>query len=194
MKAILASNNKNKLVEMNAILSELGIEVLSQAEAGIALEVEETGKTFEGNSLLKATAVCQAAGMTAIADDSGLMVDALNGAPGVYSHRYGTPDLDDAGRTALLLKNMEGETNRTCRFVCVITCCFPDGRKLVARGECVGQIADAPAGENGFGYDPVFYLPELGKTFAQLDSAEKNAISHRGRALSRLVELLRQEL
>ncbi|MCD8144101.1 MAG: XTP/dITP diphosphatase [Oscillospiraceae bacterium] len=194
MKAILASNNKNKLVEMNAILSELGIEVLSQAEAGIALEVEETGETFEENSLLKATAVCQAAGMTAIADDSGLMVDALDGAPGVYSHRYGTPDLDDAGRTALLLKSMEGETNRTCRFVCVITCCFPDGRKLVARGECVGQIADAPVGENGFGYDPVFYLPELGKTFAQLDSVEKNAISHRGRALSRLVELLRQEL
>lgn len=194
MKAILASNNKNKLVEMNAILSELGIEVLSQAEAGISLEVEETGETFEENSLLKADAVCKASGMIAIADDSGLMVDALDGAPGVYSHRYGTPDLDDAGRTALLLKNMEGETNRICRFVCVITCCFPDGRKLVARGECVGQIADAPAGGNGFGYDPVFYLPDMGKTFAQLDSAEKNAISHRGRALSRLVELLRQEL
>lgn len=193
MKAVLASRNRNKLAELNEILSGLGIEVVSQDELGVDLEVEETGSTFEENSLLKASAVCERTGLPAIADDSGLVVDALGGEPGVHSHRYGSPDLDDAGRTALLLRNMEGKTDRSCRFVCVITCCFPDGRKVVARGVCEGEVASAPAGENGFGYDPVFYLPELGKTFAQLDSGEKNAVSHRGRALRQLAELLRQE-
>ncbi len=194
MKAVLASNNPGKLKEMNAILSSLGMEVISQREAGYDLDVEENGTTFEENSYLKAHAACQASGMIAIADDSGLVVDALDGGPGVYSARYGTPDLDDAGRTALLLKNMEGQENRACRFVSVITCCFPDGRKLVARGTCEGQVGYAPAGENGFGYDPIFYIPEKGKTFAQLSPEEKNAMSHRGRAIARLAELLKGQL
>jgi XTP/dITP diphosphohydrolase len=194
MKAVLASNNPGKLRELNTILSALGLEVISQREAGLNLDVEETGTTFEENSLLKAQAACQASGMIAIADDSGLEVDALDGAPGVYSARYGTPDLDDQGRTALLLKNMEGKEERACRFVSVVTCCFPDGRVLVARGTCEGQVAEKPQGDNGFGYDPIFYVPELEKTFAQLSDEEKNARSHRGRALQKLAELLKEQI
>ncbi len=183
MKLVLASKNKKKLVEMNTILAQLGVEVCSEAEAGVDIDVEETGTTFEENSLLKAQAVMQASGLPAIADDSGLCVDALGGAPGVYSARYGGEGLDDIGRYKLLLENMRGQTPRTCRFVSVITCCFPDGEVITARGECEGTVAYAPQGEGGFGYDPVFYVPGLKKTFAQLSAEEKNAMSHRGRAL-----------
>lgn len=183
MKFVLASKNQKKLVEMNAILSQLGIEVCSEADAGVDVEVEETGSTFEENSLLKARAVMEASGLPAVADDSGLCVDALNGAPGVYSARYGGPELDDTGRYRLLLENLRGQSPRTARFVSVITCCFPNGDVLTARGECPGTIAFAPMGEGGFGYDPVFFLPEKKKTFAQLTAEEKNAISHRGKAL-----------
>ena len=183
MKLVLASKNQKKLVEMNDILSHLGIEVCSEAEAGVDLEVEETGTTFEENSLLKAKAVMEASGLPAIADDSGLCVDCLNGAPGVYSARYGGDGLDDTGRYKLLLANMPRGAARTAKFVSVITCCFPGGEVLTARGECPGTIAFAPMGEGGFGYDPVFFLPKLKKTFAQLAPEEKNAVSHRGRAL-----------
>ena len=183
MKLVLASKNKKKLVEMNAILGQLGIEVCSEADAGVDIDVEETGTTFEENSLLKAKAVMEASGMPAIADDSGLCVDALGGAPGVYSARYGGEGLDDAGRTRLLLENMRGQSPRTCRFVSVITCCFPNGDVITARGECEGTVAFAPMGDGGFGYDPVFFVPELKKTFAQLSAEEKNSMSHRGRAL-----------
>ena len=195
-KLVLASKNEKKLVEMNEILSHLGIQVCSEAQAGVDVEVEETGTTFEENSLLKARAVMQASGMPAIADDSGLCVDALNGAPGVYSARYGGEGLDDTGRYRLLLENMRGQTPRTARFVSVITCCFPSGDVLSARGECPGTIAFAPMGEGGFGYDPVFFLPPLKKTFAQLTPEEKNAVSHRGKALeafkAKLEEYLRE--
>ena len=183
MKLVLASKNKKKLAELNDILSQLGIEVCSEAEAGVDVEVEETGTTFEENSLLKARAVMEASGLPAIADDSGLCVDALNGAPGVYSARYGGGDLDDAVRYKLLLENMRGQMPRTAKFVSVITCCFPNGDVISARGECPGTIAFAPMGEGGFGYDPVFFVPSLKKTFAQLTAEEKNAISHRGKAL-----------
>ena len=183
MKLVLASKNKKKIVEMNAILNSLGVEVCSEAEAGVDLDVEETGTTFEENSLLKAKAVMEASGMPAIADDSGLCVDALGGAPGVYSARYGGEGLDDVGRYKLLLENMKGQSPRTCRFVSVITCCFPNGDVLSARGECEGTVAFAPMGEGGFGYDPVFFVPGLKKTFAQLSAEEKNSMSHRGRAL-----------
>lgn len=183
MKLVLASKNKKKLVEMNDILSHLGVEVCSEADAGVDIEVEETGATFEENSLLKAKAVMEASGLPAIADDSGLCVDALGGAPGVYSARYGGEGLDDAGRTRLLLENMRGQSPRTCRFVSVITCCFPNGDVLSARGECEGTVAYAPMGEGGFGYDPVFFVPGLKKTFAQLSPGEKNSMSHRGKAL-----------
>ena len=183
MKLVLASQNKKKIKEMNEILAQLGVEVASQAEVGVNVDVEETGSTFEENSLLKARAVMEASGMPAIADDSGLCVDALNGAPGIYSARYGGEGLDDTARYKLLLENMRGQSPRTAKFVSVITCCFPNGDVICARGECPGTIAFAPMGEGGFGYDPVFFIPGLKKTFAQLTAEEKNAISHRGKAL-----------
>ena len=194
MKLVLASKNEKKLAEMNAILSELGVEGCSEAQAGVDVDVEETGTTFEENSLLKARAVMEASGLPAIADDSGLCVDALNGAPGVYSARYGGPELDDTGRYRLLLENLRGQTPRTAKFVSVITCCFPNGDVITARGECPGTIAFAPMGEGGFGYDPVFFIPGLKKTFAQLSAQEKNAISHRGRALALFQQKLKDYL
>ena len=194
MKLVLASKNKKKLVEMNDILSHLGIEVCSEAEAGVDVEVEETGTTFEENSLLKAKAVMEASGLPAIADDSGLCVDALGGAPGVYSARYGGEGLDDVQRYQLLLENMKGKMPRTARFVSVITCCFPNGDVLSARGECEGSVAFAPMGEGGFGYDPIFFVPGLKKTFSQLTPEEKNAISHRGKALEAFQVKLKEYL
>ena len=184
MKVILASKNQHKLTELSAILSQLGFEIALESEYGLDIDVEETGTTFEENSFLKADAVMKASGLPVLADDSGLMVDALDGAPGVYSARYGHK-ASDKERTAYLLENMKDvpEERRGAKFVCVITGLFPDGRKIVARGECPGVIARAPHGENGFGYDPVFYLPELGMTYAELPSEQKNAISHRARAL-----------
>lgn len=184
MKVILASKNQHKLTELSAILSQLGFDIALESEYGLDIDVEETGTTFEENSYLKAEAVMKASGLPVLADDSGLMVDALDGAPGVYSARYGHK-ASDKERTAYLLENMKDvpEERRGAKFVCVITCLFPDGRKIVARGECPGVIARAPHGENGFGYDPVFYLPELGMTYAELPSEQKNAISHRARAL-----------
>lgn len=190
MKLVLASKNEKKLVEMNDILSHLGIEVCSEAEAGVDLEVEETGTTFEENSLLKAKAVMEASGLPAIADDSGLCVDALNGGPGVYSARYGGEELDDRGRYTLLLNSMRGQTTRAAHFACAIACAFPNGDALTAEGTCSGTIAFAPMGENGFGYDPVFFVPEKSKTFAQLTAEEKAEISHRGRALAEFAEKL----
>ena len=183
MKLVLASKNAHKLVEMRDILSQLGVEVVLESEVGVDVDVEETGATFEENAFLKARAVMEASGLPAIADDSGLCVDALNGAPGMYSARYGGEGLDDTGRYRLLLENMKGQMPRTAKFVSVITCCFPNGDVLTARGECPGTIAFAPQGEGGFGYDPVFFVPPLKKTFAQLTAEEKNAISHRGKAL-----------
>ena len=190
MKVVLASKNAHKLQELQDILSAQGVEVILESAAGVDVEVEETGTTFEENSLLKARAVMEASGLPAIADDSGLMVDALNGAPGVYSARYGGPGLDDAGRYRLLLENMRGVLDRKCRFVSAITLCMPSGDIVTARGECPGTLAYAPQGENGFGYDPIFFVPEKKKTFAQLTAEEKNAISHRGRALQLFKEKL----
>lgn len=182
MKLVLASQNQKKLKEMGEILSQLGVKVCLQSEVGVNVDVEETGTTFEENSLLKAKAVMEASGLPAIADDSGLCVDALGGAPGVYSARYGGDGLDDVGRYQLLLENMKGMP-RGAQFVSVITCCFPNGDVITARGECPGTITFAPMGEGGFGYDPIFFIPGLKKTFAQLTAEEKNAISHRGKAL-----------
>ena len=194
MKLVLASKNAHKLVEMKDILSQLGVEVVLESEAGVDVDVEETGATFEENAYLKAHAVMEASGLPAIADDSGLCVDALNGAPGVYSARYGGPGLDDAGRYKLLLENMRGQLDRRCRFVSAICCCFPNGDRVEARGECAGTLAYAPKGEDGFGYDPVFFVPGLKKTFAELSPEEKNAISHRGNALKAFREKLEEYL
>ena len=194
MKLVLASKNAHKLVEMKDILSQLGVEVVLESEAGVDVDVEETGATFEENAYLKAHAVMEASGLPAIADDSGLCVDALNGAPGVYSARYGGPGLDDAGRYKLLLENMRGQLDRRCKFVSAICCCFPNGDRVEARGECAGTLAYAPKGEDGFGYDPIFFVPGLKKTFAELSPEEKNAISHRVNALKAFREKLEEYL
>ncbi len=184
MKFVLASHNPGKLAEMQSSLSGYGVEVVSPAEVGVSLEVEETGGTFGENAMLKAKAYCEASGLPAIADDSGLCVDALNGGPGVYSARYGGEDLDDRGRCMLLLSNLRGQTTRAAHFSCAIACAFPDGRTLTAEGRCDGAIAFAPLGDGGFGYDPLFLLTEKGKTFGQLSPEEKSAVSHRGKALA----------
>ena len=194
MKLVLASKNPKKLLELQAILSAQGIEVVLESQVGIDVDVEETGTTFEENAFLKAHAVMEASGLPAVADDSGLCVDALNGAPGVYSARYGGPGLDDGGRYRLLLENMRGQLDRRCRFVSAICCCFPNGDRVEARGECPGTLAYAPKGSDGFGYDPIFFLPERKKTFAELTAEEKNAISHRGRALEAFGEKLKAYL
>ena len=193
MKLVLASQNQGKLKEMQKILGDLGVEVVLQSELGLHLDVEETGTTFAENSLLKAKAVMEASGLPAIADDSGLCVDWLNGAPGVYSARYGGLDSDEA-RYRLLLENLRGATNRAAHFHTDIVCCFPNGDVLQADGDCFGTIAYAPAGEGGFGYDPIFFVPELRKTFSQLTADEKNEISHRGVALRAFAVKLKEYL
>lgn len=190
MKFVLATHNPGKLREMSAILSQFGVEVVSPRDLGITVDVEETGTTFAENAMLKARAICAAADLPAIADDSGLCVDALNGAPGVYSARYGGEGLDDKGRYTLLLNNLRGQTTRAAHFSCAIACAFPNGDELTAEGRCDGTIAFAPMGEGGFGYDPVFFVPEKAKTFGQLTAEEKSGISHRGRALADFVEKL----
>ena len=194
MKFILASQNQHKLVEMQNILSAHGVEVVLQSELGLHVEVEETGATFAENAMLKAKAVMAAPGLPAIADDSGVCVDALNGAPGVYSARYGGPELDDVGRYRLLLENMRGARDRTAHFTSAIACAFPNGDTIEAEGICPGMIAYAPQGDGGFGYDPVFFLPQLRKTYAQLTPEEKAAVSHRGKALEVFDQKLREYL
>ncbi len=189
-KFVLATHNPKKLEEMREILSRLGVEVVSPADVGAEIEVEETGSTFAENAMLKAKAISEAAKLPAIADDSGLCVDALNGGPGVYSARYGGEELDDRGRYMLLLNNMRGQTTRAAHFACAIACVFPNGETLTAEGRCDGAVAFAPIGTGGFGYDPVFLVPEKGKTFGQLSPEEKHAISHRGKALAAFAEKL----
>ena len=187
MKYVLATHNPGKLKEMGAILARFGVEIVSPKDLGLTVDVEETGATFAENAMLKAKAICAAAQLPAIADDSGLCVDALNGGPGVYSARYGGEGLDDRGRYMLLLNNMRGQTTRAAHFACAIACAFPNGDTLTAEGRCDGTIAFAPMGEGGFGYDPVFFVPEKAKTFGQLTAEEKSTISHRGRALESFV-------
>lgn len=196
MKVVLASQNRHKLAEIQAILAQYDMELVLQSDLGLQIDVNETGESFEENSELKARAVMEATGLPAVADDSGLCVDVLGGAPGIYSARYGAPDcVTDRDRLNHLLNNLRGvrSEERTARFVCVITLVWPDGRKLVARGSCEGLITFEPRGEDGFGYDPVFYVPSQGCTFAQMGAERKNAISHRANALHRLEALLDQE-
>ena len=192
-RLILASNNAKKLRELRAILADTGIEVIPQREAGCDFEVEETGTTFEENAYLKASAVTAATGEAAIADDSGLCVDALRGAPGVYSARFtgNHADSDDA-RNRFLLEKMKNQEQRSARFVSCICCTLLNGDVLRSRGTCEGEILYAPRGENGFGYDPVFLVAETGCSMAELSAEEKNRISHRAAALRRFKEELRE--
>ena len=192
MVFIIATKNEKKLLELDRILAPMGIEAKTPGQLGIELEdVEETGETFEENALLKAQAACEATGYPAVADDSGLMVDALGGAPGIYSARYAGEGATDAQKIEKLLKAMVGvpQEERGAKFVSVVCCVFPDGSRLSVRGECLGTIGDSPRGEGGFGYDPVFVV-KGGKSFAELSKEEKDAVSHRGNALRKLAAQL----
>ena len=196
MRIIAASQNKHKLVEINAITKDFGMELVTMKEAGLGdLEIEENGTTCEENSLIKAETVCRLTGEPVLADDTGLCVDALGGAPGVHSARYSGVHGDDAANRATLLKNLEGvpPEKRTAHFVCVITMLWPDGKKLVAKGICEGSIATEEHGDQGFGYDRLFIPKGYDKTFAQLGTDEKNRIAHRHNALVKLREMLEKE-
>lgn len=192
-KVILASGNKHKLEEIQEILKDYKLQLETMHDAGLVdYEIIEDGETFEENSLIKAQAVMDELGIDTIADDSGLEVDALNGAPGVYSARYAGENADYLANNAKLLKALENvpEEKRTARFVTVLTMLFKNGDKIVVRGEVEGRIGYEAKGNNGFGYDPLFIVPKLGKTFAELEAHEKNALSHRANALKLLqVEL-----
>ena len=195
MKVVLVSKNRHKLEEISKITEKFDMELILQSELGVDIDVEETGTTFEENSFLKADAVMKATGLPALADDSGIAVDALNGEPGVYSARYGFDDtLDDWGRLELLLKNTENvpDGQRQAQFVCVITMVTPEGSTIQARGEIHGELTREARGENGFGYDPIFYYPPLGKTTAELSPEEKNQVSHRANALKIFYEKLKE--
>lgn len=195
MKVVLASKNPHKLAEIGRITEKFGFELVLQSQIGVDIDVEETGTTFEENSLLKARSVMEATGLPALADDSGIMVDALHGEPGIYSARYGfDPSLDDWGRLQLLLKNMQHVPDgmRQAKFVCVITFVHPDGQIIQARGEICGELLREPRGQNGFGYDPIFYYPPLQKTTAELSAQEKNRISHRAVALQAFYEKMKE--
>lgn len=192
MKLILASNNQHKLTEIKAILGGCFDEILTLREAGIVHETVEDGETFLENAAKKAREIAEISGCCALADDSGLCVDALGGAPGVYSARFAGEHGDDEANNALLLEKLRGVENRAAHFACAVVLARPDGSEVSAEGNFYGEIAHAPAGENGFGYDPLFFLPEYGCTSAQLPPEEKNRISHRGNALRALLEKLHE--
>lgn len=193
MKIILASNNKNKIAELKQILSPLGYEIISQSEAGVNIEVEETGTTFEENSMIKAKTIYEISKTAVIADDSGLEVDYLDKAPGVYSHRYAGDNATDKDRCQKILSELGDipDNQRTARFVCVISYIDSNGNAYSLRGECEGIIGRKMKGDNGFGYDPIFMIGN--KSFAEISSEEKNAISHRSSALKKLTEKLKGE-
>lgn len=194
MNIVAATGNRNKIAEINEKLSGVDdINILPLSDFGINPDIEENADSFRGNALIKAREVCRLTGNVSMADDSGLVVDALGGEPGVYSARYGGPGLDDRGRYMLLLERMKNipEGSRSARFVCSIALVFPDGREFVTEGTCEGMITERPEGGMGFGYDPVFLVPEKGKTMAMLSMEEKNMISHRGRALEKMAEILK---
>jgi len=192
MKYVLATANPGKIAEMREILSELRIDTFTRTDLGIDLDVEETGSTFFENAKIKAEAICSATGMPAIADDSGICVDALGGDPGVYSSSYGGAELSANERCAFLLHKMENVKQRNAIFVSVIVCMFPDGYQLTAAGECTGTIAEEAKGTRGFGYDPVFIPDGKDKTMAELTAGEKNALSHRKKALTEFSKLLKE--
>ena len=202
-KNIFATGNENKMVEIRQILSDLGMEILSQKEAGIQADPEENGTTFEENALIKARAVRSiAAGMeenkdaVILADDSGLEIDHLNKEPGIYSARYMGTDTSYDIKNNALLERLEGvpDEERTARFVCAIAAAFPDGTEEVVRGTMEGRIGHEIAGENGFGYDPIFFLPEYGCTSAQLSPEKKNSLSHRGEGLRKMRRIMEERL
>ena len=194
-KIIFATGNENKMVEIRMILADCGYEIVSQKQAGIDIDVVEDGTTFEENAIIKATAISkcpEAAGCVVLADDSGLEVDYLDKAPGIYSARYEGVDTPYSIKNQLIIDRVADAKGdeRSARFVCAIAAVFPDGRVLTRRGTIEGQIAYEPAGENGFGYDPIFFLPEYGCTSAELSPEKKNELSHRGEGLRKIRKIL----
>lgn len=194
-RMIFATGNENKMVEIREILGELPLEILSMKQAGITADIVEDGNTFEENALIKAREVCKLAGEMVMADDSGLEIDYLNGEPGIYSARYMGEETSYRIKNQNLIERLQGvpDEQRTARFVCAIAAAFPDGREMVVRGTIEGRIGYEERGENGFGYDPIFYLPESGMSTAELSPKDKNSISHRGNALRKMKELLEKE-
>lgn len=195
-KIIFATGNENKLKEIRMIMADMDVEIVSMKEAGCFVDVEETGTSFEENSVLKAAAIAKKSGMLTLADDSGLEIDYLNKEPGIYSARYMGEDTSYTIKNANLIERLNGvpDEKRTARFVCAIAMVRPDGSNETVTATMEGRIAYEPAGENGFGYDPIFYLPEYGCTSAELSPEDKNAISHRGKALRMIREVLIKEL
>jgi len=191
-KIVFATANEGKVKEIKEILKDFPIEVVSMKEMGITADIEENGTTFEENSLIKARALVKLTGLPALADDSGLEVDYLNGEPGIYSARYLGRDTDYDYKNNYIIDKLSGAKGeeRSARFVCVISLVLPDGREFVERGVVEGLIGYEQKGENGFGYDPIFYLPEYGKTSAEIPPEEKNRISHRGKALTAMKKLI----
>ena len=194
-KIIFATGNANKMVEVRMILADCGYEIVSMKEAGIDIDIVEDGKTFEENAIIKATAISktkEAEGCVVLADDSGLEVDYMDGAPGIYSARWQGEDTPYSIKNQMIIDALADakEEERTARFICAIAVAFPDGTVTTRRGVIEGMIAHQPAGEHGFGYDPIFFLPEYGKTTAELAPEDKNKISHRGRALEKIREVL----
>lgn len=194
MRVIAATKNKGKIREISEILGELGIEVISQVDAGIDVEVLETGKTFLENARIKAQAVALLCDDAVLADDSGLCVDALGGAPGIYSARYAGEDATDRDKIEKLLGELGEEINREAHFETAVSFILPDGREISASGTVPGRITKEPSGEGGFGYDPIFFSDELGKTFGDASDEEKNSVSHRARAIKALFEILKEQM
>lgn len=192
MKVVLASRNKHKITELQTLLGEYidGIEILSLDDVGIFGEIDENGSSFRENALIKARTAATS-GYIGLGDDSGLEVNALGGAPGIYSARYAGEHGDDAANNSLLLKNLEGKADRSARFVCALACVFPDGRELCVLGTAEGEMIEEYRGQGGFGYDPLFYYTPLGKTFGELTAEEKNKVSHRSDAIKKLAAELR---
>ncbi len=190
MKLIIASNNAHKIREIKQILSSRFDEILSLKEAGITHETVEDGTTFLENARKKATEIAEISGCCALADDSGICAHALDGAPGVFSARYSGEHGDDEANNQLLMANLREKSDRTAHYACAIVLAYPDGKTVEAEGEMQGEIIFTPMGQNGFGYDPIFFLPQYGKTAAQISPEEKNRISHRAKALNALVKKL----
>ncbi|MBR3601250.1 MAG: XTP/dITP diphosphatase [Lachnospiraceae bacterium] len=192
-KVIFATSNEGKMKEVRAILEDLGMEVLSMKEAGIHVDVVEDGTTFEENAVIKATEIQKVCGEIVLADDSGLEVDYLNKEPGIYSARYMGEDTSYKIKNQNIIDRLDGveDEKRTARFVCAIAAAFPDGTVEVTRGTIEGRIGYEESGENGFGYDPIFYVPEYGCTTAQLSPEQKNEVSHRGKALRKMKEIMK---
>ena len=195
-RLLLASNNAHKVTEFRRLFEGLDLELVTPREVGLELDVAETGETFKENARLKARAFAAASGLASLADDSGIEVDTLDGRPGVFSARYGGDGLDDEGRVRLLLRELDGVAGarRRCRYRVVLVLADPAGGEWVTEGRCEGRVSLAPSGSNGFGYDPVFYVPMFGKTIAELDPAQKDTISHRGEAARAMADVLARRM